>query len=47
MGWDRVHTTNVIYSNRRITLMIVITIIAGILIGRWIGKWIGNERYRR
>ena len=46
MGWDRVHTTNVIYSNRRINLMIVITIIGGILIGRIIGKWIANERGR-
>ena len=43
MGWDRVHTTNVIYSNRRINLMIVIVIISGILIGRIIGKWIANE----
>ena len=47
MGWDRVHITNVIYSNRRINLMIVITIIAGILIGRIIGKWIANESGRR
>ena len=47
MGWDRVHTTNVIYSNRRINLMIVIVIISGILIGRIIGKWIANERGRR
>lgn len=47
MGWDRVHTSNVIYNNRRIEEMIIITIISGILIGRMLGKWIGDERYRR
>ena len=47
MGWSRVHTPYVIYNNRRIAKMIIITIIAGILIGRMLGKWIANERGRR
>ena len=38
MGWSRVYLNDVVYNNRRIAKMIIITIIGGILLGRWIGK---------